>query len=271
MARNEEWILEASIKQARKWCDVIVVFDHASTDRTPEIASALADRYIREDDPIWREMEYRHRMFEETAKLKPSHLALVDADELISENAIELYRDAVLQLAPREVARAPMIPAWGSLDMYRSDSSVWSTAWISIGVGFHAGLEWKPKGGYQHHAREPRKTELYADIGRRYRNGVFHLQFAYKRRLKAKHAWYKMMEVTRYPFKPVDMIDRQYNQALNESDMKLVECPKEWWDPEIKALIDTDHEPWHEAECKRLWAEHGPEKFAGLNLFGVVP
>lgn len=273
MARNEEWILEASIIGARRFCDYIVVFDHASTDRTNEIAQSLADSVIREDSPVWLEMDYRQRMFDDAKRYKPSHVALVDADEIVTHNMVERYRAAVENLDGGQVGICPMVPVWGSLDKQRSgDGSVWSRAWISLAVGFHPDLKWRARehDGYQHHAREPRGSSGRRELGRKFEGGVMHLQFADKRRLTAKHAWYKMMEALRYPQKPRSMIDTQYSQALNEGGMKLADIPESWWDPEIKSKIQLGLEPWHEAECKRLLSEYGAGAFSGLDLFGVV-
>ncbi|MDP2607285.1 MAG: glycosyltransferase family 2 protein [Deltaproteobacteria bacterium] len=271
MARNEEWILEASIKAARKLCDKIVVFDHASTDRTREIALSCADGVDGTTDPVWREMDYRQQMFELTAGLKPTHLAFIDADEIVTNNCVASYRKAIENLTPGQVAIAPMVPVWRTLDQYRKDASVWSTAGISLAVGYKADLNWKPRAhdGYQHHAREPKGMTERVPIGQRYQGGVMHLQFACHRRLKAKHTFYKMMErITTH--KPSDIIERQYNQAMDETGINYEPLPKSWWDPEVKALIDLDHVPWHEKQCQEYLDKYGRKYFGGLNLFGVV-
>ena len=39
-----------------------------------------------------------------------------------------------------------------------------------------------------------------------------------------------------------------------------------WMRPFPSAL---DGETWHLAECRRLWQQHGPAAFAGLELWGV--
>lgn len=107
-----------------------------------------------------------------------------------------------------------------------------------------------------------------------------HLQFANDRRLRAKQALYKMTEVLRWPGRePVDVVDRRYNVAVygaeSRADMKpfeLAECPPAWWSPygHLKQFAEVDREPWQEREVVKLYAEHGPQRFAGLNLFAVV-
>jgi hypothetical protein len=57
------------------------------------------------------------------------------------------------------------------------------------------------------------------------------------------------------------------------------DVPAEWWAPYIARVeglsltmpigsVDIEAEPWQEAEVRRLVAEHGRERFEGLDLFG---
>jgi hypothetical protein len=45
-----------------------------------------------------------------------------------------------------------------------------------------------------------------------------------------------------------------------------------WWKgyEHLMRHFHPSSEPWQEAEVLRLLAEHGVEKFAGLDLFGVA-
>ena len=49
-------------------------------------------------------------------------------------------------------------------------------------------------------------------------------------------------------------------------------APADWWAgyEHLMQYLDVDAEPWQEAEVRWLIKEHGPAKFAGLDLFGVV-
>jgi hypothetical protein len=100
-----------------------------------------------------------------------------------------------------------------------------------------------------------------------------HLQFANWERLKTKHALYKVWEVVRFTKRTIENIEATYNQALDETGIRTTPTPASWWEPYQKWMghVDFKSEPWQAAECKRLYAEHGPEKFKGLNLFGVAP
>jgi hypothetical protein len=50
-------------------------------------------------------------------------------------------------------------------------------------------------------------------------------------------------------------------------------APAAWFDgyQHLLPYIKMNVVPWHEAECQRLWEEYGPDRFEGLNLWGIVP
>ena len=275
--RNESWILHASICVALSWCDKIVILNHASTDDSAYIIAFWKffqpDRVVvlNFDNPVWDEMDHRQYMLEVARQNGATHIALIDADEILTADLAESIRTRLESLVPGECLTVPMRPVWGSLDMWRNDQSVWSRAKITVGFADCQNLAYKPRDyGYQHHARNPHgKTRLIHHV---VDGGVMHLQFADKRRITAKHAWYKMMERVRWPERDTALrIDQKYSQALDERKMNLTEIPESWWGhvPMIKGQIRLGETPWHEAECERLWAEYGPERFEGLNLYGL--
>jgi hypothetical protein len=120
-----------------------------------------------------------------------------------------------------------------------------------------------------------------------------HLWGVSERRLKAKHALYKMTERVRWPAKGVAEIDTYYNHALGtnlafapdrrqfpgrdldvraKDTWQFADVPPDWWAPysDWLPMLDINRVPWQEDECRRLAKEHGPELFEGLDLFGVV-
>ena len=99
--------------------------------------------------------------------------------------------------------------------------------------------------------------------------GLLHLQFASSARLRAKQALYKMQEVLRWPGRQTpDQIDRMYDGTTLDVPRHTSPIPEAWWAGVARAHIDVGAEPWQSAEVRRLWAEHGPERFAGLDLYG---
>ncbi len=279
--RNERWCLRASLPAALRVVDEMVILDHASTDETPAIIAEAAGAFpgrvhaLTHADEEWREAALRNELLAGARALGGTHFCVFDADEILTGNLLHVMRDAIGALSPGHALALPWIPMWGGLDMWRDDNSVWANASMPVAFADGPDLRYAARAdGYDIHARIPPGVERLQHrlIPDAQYGGLMHLQFANRRRLVAKHAWYKMIEVLRWPGRrPASEIDAYYNRALDERGMGLSPAPLEWWGPyaDLKALIDTSDEPWHEAACREMWAKHGGAFFKGLELWGV--
>lgn len=276
--RNEQWIIGASARIALMWLDHLVILDHASTDDTRDIIEDVAREHpgrvtiITETDPVWREMAHRQRMLLKCRELKATHVAIVDADEVLTGNLLGTIREQIDQLPPGGSLVCGMPCMWRGLDHYRTDGRLWANRHdLTLAFADRHDLTWTAANGYDHHQREPKNSRT-ALRGYRMSGGTMHLQWASWRRVVAKHARYKVMERLKYPDKAVAQIDHMYSLALDEGGLKLGDAPTEWWASyaDVRKYIDLDAEPWQEAEVRRLWDIHGADAFKGLNLFGVV-
>jgi glycosyltransferase involved in cell wall biosynthesis len=275
-ARNEGWVLGLSARSALKWCDALVVLDHASTDDTPELLESLAKEYpgrvytISVDDPSWPEMAHRQQLLEFARAIGSTHIAPVDADEVLAGEMLPIVRGRVEQLGAGKYIGTPMRNLHRSIHQYRCDNSPFgSQAGTMLAFCDHPSLYWQSKDGYDHHQRSPHKSSMGAGMRGA---GILHLQFASWRRLTAKHAWYKCMERLKYPSKSIADIEKQYSLAPNETGLQLADVPAEWWHPyeEYMHYLDLDRDPWQESAVRHMVADHGAEKFDGLNLYGVA-
>jgi hypothetical protein len=275
--RNEAWVLGASLRAALRWCDHVVVLNHASTDSTAGIICDVAEEFstrvtsLYEPRPEWKEMDHRQRMLEVGREIGGTHFALVDADEILTGNLVPTIRYWISKLQPTEILQVGMLAMWRSLDHYRVGQSIWSNRHdLTLAFCDHPSLGWAARNGYDHHSREPhgsRRSQFPHVQG-----GVMHLQWASWRRLVAKHARYKMDERIKYPNRSIQEIDRMYSLALDEKGIEVQTVEPEWWAPHMRyrGLIELGAEPWQERQCREWIAEHGPEMFQGLHLFGVV-
>ncbi len=280
LARNSAWVIGASARSALSWCDDLVIFAHACSDGTVDIARALAAEHpgrvevIEEPDPVWNEMDHRERVLVACRARGGTCFANVDDDEIVTSNIISDMRSMISTLGVGGCMCLPWLSVWRGLDMYRSDLSQWSNRQVDVVFADAPRMCYRPGGdGYQHHGRRPRGNDgsTHTALKSQSMGGLLHLQFASERRLLAKQALYKMWEITRWPNKrSVEQINKMYDGTALAPNIGLAPVPPAWWAKVDRSLIDVSAEPWQEVEVKRLYTVHGKATFAGLNLYGVV-
>ncbi len=278
----------------------MICADHGSTDNSREIMEQIADEtkrvVIRDDrEPEWREMEQRQMLLNKARECGATHIAIVDADELLTGNLLErhaygenqpLIRRIIEAHPPRTCLQLPMYQLRGSLDRYHANG-IWGNRWLSVAFQDDPKLSWS---GDKFHSREPQGMTLkpYRPIAHG-QGGSLHLWGVSERRLRAKHALYKVTERLRWPAKSVHEVNYMYNlwrtphdslvmypqNAEWSKEWTFTDVPAEWWRPYNRTLIHDDNYKagttlWQEAEVKRLVAQHGAETFKSLDLFGIA-
>jgi hypothetical protein len=279
--RNEDWIIGLSARAVLMWVDHLVVLNHASTDESGRILRIVADEHpgrltvLREDSPVWEEMRHRQRMLEEARRLGATHVAMIDADEVLSGNLLPFVREWYAQIPAGGVFQLPWISLRDDIHTRMTDG-IWGPGQrASCGMRNELQWHWTAQDGYDFHHRHPMgATPHYCCPPAIQRGiGLMHLQFVSRRRLLAKQALYKMIEVIRWPGRDkVSEINKRYDYAgIDSRRAAVAQMPPEAWNPyvHLMAHLHIDAEPWQERECKRLWAECGSWKFKGLDLYGV--
>ena len=294
--RNEDWILGLSARAVLQWADELVILDHASTDGSPDIEMELAEEYpdrvviVSEFHPRWEEMRHRQRLLETARARKATHMALIDADEIVSANLAPEMRAIFERMPTKTVMQLPWLALRGSINRFHSSGPWADHQNVSSGFVDSPELHWAARNGYDFHHRHPMGRPMIAHmpLGPRHphvkvRGGVLHLQFVSGRRLRAKQYLYQLTERLRWPDRePVEMVKQRYSLAVygryvapspeqvDDIDRTMSSCPPEWWtgyEPLMEHL-KPHAEPWQFAECARLLKEHpGIEK--GLDDFGL--
>jgi hypothetical protein len=281
ICRNSAWVIRATLSTALRYCDAVAVLDHASEDATPDVLSDLAREHpgrvswVREDDPVWREMDHRQRVLDLARSHGGTVFVNVDDDEILTFNLHECARHAALSLAPGAALTCPLLCVWDGLTHYRADDTEWSRCVTYLAFADTSGMTFKPAGdGYQFHNRRPSGSngshvDLIPPDSRE--GGVLHLQFASRRRLLAKQALYKITETVCWPGRRTAAeLNAMYDNTTLNIPRGMVEMSRDWVPEEIRAMIDIDAEPWQDAACRRAVAFYGRDRFAGLDLYGVV-
>lgn len=271
-ARNERWILSHSARVALSWCDELVLLNHVSVDGTMELALQLAAEtgrvhVLHDPDPRWHEMAQLNRMLATARYAGATHVAIVDADEVLTANLVPVIRGYADLLEAGEVLRVPWHNCWRSCDVYRDDLSKHGKQRVSLVFRDQPRLHWPEVEQYNH--RSP--VGIWAEKlwpAERGGGGVMHLQRVVWARAVARQRLYKIREVLEHPgAEPIEVIDARYSSSLTEDGAVLKPVPEAWWAHGLdRGLIDLEAVSWEAAEAERLLAEYGAARFAGLSL-----
>ena len=281
LARNEDWVIGLSARVALLWCDAIVVLLHNCTDTTAEILETIRweselGRVIRRtcSSDHWEEMALRQTMLEIARGMDATHLAMIDADEVLTGDLLPTIRKHVDQLGPGEILQVPQLCTRETISgPVVISSGMWARQNTPIAFGDSHLYHWAARDGYDHHQRNPlgipyQPKMIHDDRSK----GVMHLQFSSYRRLLAKQFLYQLTDRRRWPNQSTDLIRNRYAPTVNEACSGEVELvPGSWWAPYSHLLkyLHVDREPWQESECKRL-LEQDPKLTAGLDDFGLM-
>jgi glycosyltransferase involved in cell wall biosynthesis len=278
-ARNEAWVIGYSARAALQWVDHLVVLDHASTDGTSLIIHDIAFEqpsritWLEDPEPEWREMAHRQRMLEAARLAGADCIAVIDADEVLTATMYDKIHHAAEQLAPTQMAEVPLHNLWRNLDQYRCDKgNPHGRQWAAFVFCDHPNLHWEIEEQFHHRQPVGASMPVVRDMAQRDIGGMLHLQRASWRRALARQARYKLLERIQWPERELlEKVDYRYSSSVDEAGLRLRDVPDEWWPKGLdRGIIDLDAEPWEEDECRRLVDTYGRERFAGLDLFGVV-
>jgi hypothetical protein len=224
-------------------------------------------------------MAHRQHLLEFARAKKATHIALVDADEVLTGN---LKLDGNFKEDWKRNEWMLSLPGYNLRAGIRSyhANGIWGNRWFSVAFKDDPRLHW---GGDRFHAREPRGIafQQYRPINQG-AGGVMHLWGASERRLVSKHAHYKMVERIRWPEKSVQEINTMYSWAIHgdrdqpsygtPATWQFKDVPETWWAgyENLLQYLDLHATSWQERECQRLVMLYGKKLFEGLDLFGVV-
>jgi len=242
------------------------------------------------DETEWAEMAQRQFLLDAARADGATHIAMIDADEVLTGNLLPTIRETIASGMPGVVLQLPWLALPRRTDHYLT-SGVWGPGQqVSMAFKDTPAAHWALHAGRDFHHRNP------MGVGRSFRTpmkpadgGLMHLQFLSERRLRAKQALYLATEVLRWPAPCVlegvycqtheqlaERLNWMYGRAVYESDPEKYSSaatPISWWESYSGLMqyldLSENAQTWQELELKRLIAEHGAQKFAGIDFFGV--
>jgi len=279
--RNEDWILALSLRALLRWVDAVCVLDHCSTDKTRQIISEIGSEHpgrvsvLYEDSPVWEEMRHRQRLLDRARELGATHIAIVDADEVLSGDLLPTIRDMVYACPKNATMQLPWLCLRDShLQVHRS--GVWGEQSASMAFVDSPELHWSSagRGTYDHHHRPPmgRPYSAYNPVTGR-GSGLMHLQFSSRTRLNAKQFWYVCSELSRWPGRETPaQVREKYSLAVyghknpaSAPPHDLMPTPDAWWAPyaDLMHHYRPNAEPWQLKAAREIVAAHPGMDFGG--------
>lgn len=120
--KNEDWIIEKTLKVLDKFCDKIIVYDDGSTDKTKDISKSF-------NKVLWIERPNHNEFIREEAKQRLELINLIkdtDADYALLLDADEIPTPSIIpfieNINDATVWKIKMINLWGDETQYRCDS-----------------------------------------------------------------------------------------------------------------------------------------------------
>lgn len=278
--RNESAVLPTFMHSICNTCDGLIVVDDESTDDSIEIIQSYAsqieikviskkdlDQSRLRDGSDWSVDRIRQLLLEEGRKAGGTHFVCLDADECFTAQFIPIARKIIGKLEPGQKIQMQWLAMWKSIDHYRDDTSVWSNNFKDF-IFCDDGEISFAKDTYFCDPRTPgpNTEEVTLKLNNKY-GAVMHFQFSFWREFQIKQCWYRCRELVHG--KQPGAINGKFAITLDDPNAVVSACPATWLPPVLPELSYHNDVPWQLEEIKKLFEEHGHEKFKSLNIWHV--
>ena len=121
--KNEDWIIDKTLRSLSQYCDEIIVYDDGSDDDTEKICRSydkVAWKVRDSHDPLIREeAKQRLELINLVRERDPEYVLLLDADEIPTPSVIDFMNNVDSSI---NLWRCRMINLWEDKSKYRVDS-----------------------------------------------------------------------------------------------------------------------------------------------------
>jgi hypothetical protein len=266
--RNEAAILPFSLDCLSSCCDVIMVYDQASTDSTRDICRQFTKAVLIESNIAAVSEVGRWKLLDAARDFEGDNLLwCTDADELISPVLFHefLTRDRE-RLLPGTVVEGMFHHLWERPDRYRDDQSPYAPYWKEFGLVDDRTTDFDRSPTLPlHQPRVPLgagQTRLRSDSLH-----VLHLQWLMANENQVKQAWYRCQEWL--DGKTAIEINRRYAITLPATRTRTSAVPSKWMEGLSFPELVTGGITWQEEEILEALEERGAEFFEPLEIWHI--
>lgn len=264
--KNEEWILESTLKNTSPHVDLIIVADQNSTDRTVEICNKFPNVKVINNPNEGHSNKVRWALLVEARKEGPNNLIIcIDADEMISPNAIVEMQ--AFAKKPGDVFKLKWIQLWKSPNMYMEEG-VWKNNFKIIGFVDNPGVnEYKKDLVINDHTSRVPDSNIGNVFDVSY--PLLHFHFIAWKRNQLKQAWYRCTELIAGK-RNAKRINNTYRVTLLSENITHREVPSKWTEGlDIPHGLEDATSQFHLSEILGFFDKYGIEFFEDLQIWHI--
>jgi len=275
--RNEAQLLPLSLGCLETFCDrIFVLVDEQSTDNSAAVARSFAKAEVVENKgasgasvAAGALVKGRALLFEAFRSFEGNNIGLcVDADEIAPPLRFDTFRQAIAEIdRPGSVFSLWWVQLWRSLDVYRSDDSVWSNSWKPMAFHDDRRLAYPDDQPHFHESRIPAASR---EVRRLERFPVVHLQWAFWDRTQYKQASLRVFEYVDAGFRGAAEINARYRATLGDDREGVSPVEPDW----LRGLVFPDAlraplPSWHRDRILALFDQYGIARFEPLQIWHI--
>jgi len=273
--KNEEWILEESLKTASLFADHIIVGDQGSIDRTPEICKKFPKViYLINPEGYPGKKNRRQVLLDKARELfgKGNIIFCLDVDEIPTANILEnsSWKNFLASLKTGQSVRLEWVNLWRNPKKYCYDKSVWKKSFRYFIFKDDGQANYAL--GNVHESKIPSvflKNYLkYEDVK------IMHFHFVLWSRMLSKQQHCRIMEKRVFPRKSFLAINARYWSTKDERNMILKDTPNSWlkdWQNKGINLENFSENKlyWFDIEILQDFKKYGTKYFKWLDIWDI--
>jgi len=267
--RNEDWVIEHSLTCLSAFCDVILVGDRGSDDRTRDICRRFPSAVVVDAPEASRIREQRWQLLD-AARDYDGHNLLwaTDADELLSPKPARAFlAGARERLSPGTAIECRYYHLWNAPDRFRDDVSHYGPQWKQVGFVDDRRADFdRSNATALHEPRVPAGAD--APLIQEESLHLLHLQWLIPQRNQLKQAWYRCRELL--DGRSAAAINGFYSVTLSDARVPTTKVSGEWVEAVTFPSADSDLiSSWHLREILDWFDQRGIEFFEGLEIWQI--
>jgi hypothetical protein len=269
--KNEAWVLEHTLACLSSFCDVVMVHDQQSEDRSREIGKRFPKVVWIESAQSQICEQARWQLWDAARQYDGTNLLwCTDADELVSPRlAVRFLDQQQAQLAAGTVIDCLYCHFWNGPTRYRTGLGQYTPYWKPVAIVDDRRVNYDRSRALPLHEE---RVPISPDSPRVRAEGapVLHLQWLLPNRSQTRQAWYRCREWMQGG-QSAATINSFYSITLPSWYVQTAPIPRDWLDGVTLPDTAIDGEPsWQEADILKWFNERGVEFFEPLEIWHIV-